>query len=336
MQADPKRFDNYRIFRVAIDSLKQLDALRDNSFYFIDEPSNVGQEVQVIIAPHQQSLFDGLIKRVALKSQLLVSNVQSLIDQEQRQELFRGSRYNVEAYHRVDEMYAWLDSLAVTYPKIVTRIKGGDTYQNRSIEGVKLSKNPNNPAIFIESNIHAREWLTSASTNWIINELLTSSDPEIQALLNNYNWYIFPVVNPDGYEYSHTDNRLWRKTRSPNGDDSECVGTDANRNFDSHWGGRGSSKDPCDNTYAGSSVFSEVEMRTLSQYAMSLKDEVKVYLAFHSAARMILSPWGHTSALPDNHDDLLAIMTTAYARLNAVHGTHYIFGNSCKTICKSI
>ena len=60
-----------------------------------------------------------------------------------------------------------------------------------------------NPAIFIESHIHAREWITSATATWFINELLTSSDPEVRQLANNYDWYILPILNVDGFVYSH-------------------------------------------------------------------------------------------------------------------------------------
>jgi murein tripeptide amidase MpaA len=28
-------------------------------------------------------------------------------------------------------------------------------------------------------------------------------------------WYIMPLLNPDGYEYSHTNDRMWRKNRTP-------------------------------------------------------------------------------------------------------------------------
>ena len=26
-------------------------------------------------------------------------------------------------------------------------------------------------------------------------------------------WYVAPLLNPDGYEYSHTNDRMWRKNR---------------------------------------------------------------------------------------------------------------------------
>lgn len=52
--------------------------------------------------------------------------------------------------------------------------------------------------------MHAREWIGPATNTYILNQLLTSTDPSIQEIAKNYNWYIFPVANPDGYEYTHT------------------------------------------------------------------------------------------------------------------------------------
>lgn len=56
----------------------------------------------------------------------------------------------------------------------------------------------------MESNIHAREWVTSATATWLLNELLTSIDPIIQALSNEYDWIIVPIVNVDGFVYTTT------------------------------------------------------------------------------------------------------------------------------------
>lgn len=64
--------------------------------------------------------------------------------------------------------------------------------------------NKGNPLIFIESNIHAREWVTSATATFFLNELLTSTDEKIKNLALNYDWVIVPVFNVDGFEYTHT------------------------------------------------------------------------------------------------------------------------------------
>ena len=58
------------------------------------------------------------------------------------------------------------------------------------------------PAIFLEGGIHAREWISPATVTFIIRELVTN--PAHAELLHMFDWIIVPIVNPDGYEYSHT------------------------------------------------------------------------------------------------------------------------------------
>lgn len=57
----------------------------------------------------------------------------------------------------------------------------------------------------IEGGIHAREWISPATVTYVINEFLTSTDPDVRAMAENIVWHIFPVVNPDGYVYTFTD-----------------------------------------------------------------------------------------------------------------------------------
>lgn len=71
-----------------------------------------------------------------------------------------------------------------------------------------------NPTIFIESTIHAREWVTVATATYFLNELLTSKDPAIVDLAQNYDWVIIPVFNVDGYTYTH--NRVSNKWAAKN------------------------------------------------------------------------------------------------------------------------
>ena len=59
--------------------------------------------------------------------------------------------------------------------------------------------------MFIEANIHAREWISSATATYLIYQLLTSTDPAMMDMAENIDWYIIPVLNVDGFSYSHTD-----------------------------------------------------------------------------------------------------------------------------------
>ena len=59
-------------------------------------------------------------------------------------------------------------------------------------------------------------------------------DPEATELVDRYDWYFLPLINADGYVYTWTEDRLWRKSRKPS-PGTGCVGTDLNRNFDFQW-----------------------------------------------------------------------------------------------------
>lgn len=66
---------------------------------------------------------------------------------------------------------------------------------------MKISSNvtKGKPIIFVDANIHAREWASNAVALNLITELIRTS-----RMLVAVDWYIIPMVNPDGYEYSRT------------------------------------------------------------------------------------------------------------------------------------
>jgi carboxypeptidase A len=140
-----------------------------------------------------------------------------------------------------------------------------------------------NRAIFIESNIHAREWITAATTTWMINELLRSTNAEAMDLASNIDWYFIPVLNPDGYEYTRHHNRNWRKTRSVQ--TPLCSGVDGNRNFAFNWmvpdenGNTGTSSSSCNDIFPGYTPFSEVETAALDQYLRKHHGKFDAYIA---------------------------------------------------------
>lgn len=119
-------------------------------------------------------------------------------------------------YHPLEEIYSFLDDMIAQHPA-ASNVQIGTSTEGRPIRGVLISYNTGNPGVVIEANTHAREWITSATATYIINEFLTSTDQEVRRIAESYDWYIFPCVNPDGFVFSHTNNRLWRKTRSRQG-----------------------------------------------------------------------------------------------------------------------
>ena len=113
--------------------------------------------------------------------------------------------------------------------------------------------------------------------------------------------------NIESTELSHMtifQDRLWRKNRYPT-PGSPCVGIDSNRNFGFNWGGEGSSGDPCSTTYRGSAPFSEAESSAVRDALSANSGRVKAFISVHSYASLWMTPFGHTSELPPDYDEMV-------------------------------
>ncbi|XP_068574574.1 carboxypeptidase A1-like [Cebidichthys violaceus] len=138
------------------------------------------------------------------------------------------------------EIYSFQDMLVAENPNLVSKIVIGQSYQGRPLNVLKFSTGgTNRPAIWIDTGIHSREWVTQPSGTWFAEKIVTDygRDPAVTAILNKMDIFVEIVTNPDGYYYSHNSNRMWRKTRKPN-PGSSCVGVDPNRNWDAGFGGK--------------------------------------------------------------------------------------------------
>ncbi|CAD6208967.1 GSCOCG00010780001-RA-CDS [Cotesia congregata] len=334
-----RRYDNYQVFRVVPKTTQQNNFLHEISeisgYSFWDGPHFVNSSADVMVSPKKLKEFKQLMNASGMECKVHIENVQDLMENEilSHNKLI-SAEFDWQSYHSLEEIYAWLDSLEKTYPDKVKVVVAGKTYEGREIKGVKVSFKKGNPGIFIEGNIHAREWITSATVTFILNELLTSQQTEVRELAEKHDWYIFPVFNPDGFAYTHDKvsviDRLWRKTRKPY--TKICYGSDPNRNWGYKWNQGGASSFPCAETYAGSSAFSDIETKTMSEYITSIGDKFFAYIAFHSYSQLLLFPYGHTTAHLDNHNELKAIGLKTIDALSKRYGTQYVTGNIAETI----
>merc|ERR1712043_85461 len=149
--------------------------------------------------------------------------------------------------------------------------------------------------IWMDSTIHAREWLATATNMNILDHMMKNygSDSDVSMMMNKYDWYFMPIVNPDGYKYSWTNDRYQRKNRRP----GSCDGEDLNRNYDYLWGTIGVSTNPCAQTYCGPSSGSEPETQAVQNHLRLLDSGIMTDLiglvSFHTYGYMFMHPRGH-------------------------------------------
>jgi len=179
--------------------------------------------------------------------------------------------------------------------------------------------------VWINGGQHAREWVGPSTVLYILEKLLTENtkDAVTTEILTKSQFVIVPLVNPDGYEYAWTNDRLWRKNRRNNGANS--FGVDLNRNWDIQWGGGGSSGDRNSDTYRGTAPFSEPESKVVSDYLKSnnLQKNIIAAIDFHSYSQLILRPYGYTNTNCPDEVRLKSLGATMATEIQKKYGLAY-------------
>jgi len=148
---------------------------------------------------------------------------------------------------------------------------------------------------------------------------------QLKKLVDDIEWHIFPVLNVDGYHFTHSGSRMWRKTRKPN-QGSSCIGTDPNRNWSFKWNSGGSSSDPCSEIFHGRSPFDNVEVKGMADYGTRLLPRLKGYIDYHAYGQLYMRPWGYTRDAPADEARLQSIGDAAAAAIPRSRGKTYRSG----------
>ncbi|HEV8265150.1 MAG TPA: M14 family zinc carboxypeptidase [Gemmatimonadales bacterium] len=187
-----------------------------------------------------------------------------------------GIRATLEAWAAADSLIH-LDSV-------------GASIEGRPILAVKVGPagdDPARPNVLFMATHHAREWVSTAMAMKLIRWLADSLGP---ALRDTRDLWVIPVENPDGYQYTFTNDRFWRKNRRPNADGT--FGVDPNRNYPAFWGADdlGSSAQPVAETYRGTGPASEPETQAVIAFHAAHPPVVSV--SYHTFSGLVLYPYG--------------------------------------------
>lgn len=233
--------------------------------------------------------------------------------------------YNV--YRTFEEIQDKIDLIVASYD-IATEIYLGNSYEGNQISGIKLSSGGSNkPAVFFNGCQHAREWISPMATIYLADFLCQNNETDVltQSILDSVDVYIVPVVNPDGYIYSHTDERYWRKNRQIN-ENSSCVGTDLNRNWDADWAGpESTSSDPCSDVYVGTQAFSATEAEVVKNYMEGIPN-LMGHVDIHSYSALVLGAWGYSNSESPDHAEIVELGNAMNNAMTNTHNYNFTFG----------
>ncbi|CAG7816110.1 unnamed protein product [Allacma fusca] len=326
------RFHGHEVLRVYPETQGEVSSLKVlGNLYDFWTPPRLNRPTDIQVGGGDKKALRDFLTKNGIKYEVMIDDLEQIINLERMSNVKGTNAFNLSAYNTLAEIHQFLDDISSQHPSLSEVIEIGKSTLGQPLRLIRIGANggTRKKAYWIDGGIHAREWISPAVTVWTINELLTNN-AKYSNLLEKVDFYILPVANADGYEFSRTSNRLWRKTRKNHSSIWGCIGADPNRNFDVHFGGSGTSSDKCSEIYRGPNAFSEPETAAMRDFIIarnSTTAEWKVYNSLHSYAQMILTPWGWTNALPDDYAKLRALGDRAAVALTAVHGTKYEVGS---------
>ncbi|KAK6317875.1 hypothetical protein J4Q44_G00111660 [Coregonus suidteri] len=340
-----KVFIGDQVIRVNVESEEQirfLRALEQDTYWDLDfwlHPVNTGIPVDIRVPYSSLYAVKDYLRAHNIQFSVMISNLQELLDEEKAEMeennmMERSSKsFNFGAYHPLETIYSWMDDLVAAHPNLVTKEQIGTSYEGRPMYVLKFSTGGDKrPAIWVDSGIHSREWVSQATGVWTANKIASDygTDASLTSLLKTMDIYLLILANPDGYVHSHTSNRMWRKTRSQNSG-STCRGVDPNRNWDAGFGGPGASTNPCSDSYHGPSPHSEIEVKNVVNLVKN-HGNFKSFISIHAYSQLLMYPYGYTCKDAFHAAELDSVGRSAVQKLSSLHGTTYKVGSICKII----
>uniref|UniRef100_A0A915Q092 Peptidase M14 carboxypeptidase A domain-containing protein n=1 Tax=Setaria digitata TaxID=48799 RepID=A0A915Q092_9BILA len=225
--------------------------------------------------------------------------------------------FDFNRYHSLEEYENYLEDVAKAFPSFVKLEIIGFTHEGRRLLALKLV------------------------TKY-------EKDPEITDYIDKLNFYILPILNPDGFVFSRTSTsdlvRHWRKNRAPENCTGTllfrknlcCEGVDLNRNYDFDF--RQTLypfNNPCSDEFQGPFPFSEPESRAVRDFitSINLRDKTDAVISLHTHGQMIILPYNHRrKTYPTDYAHLLAVAKKVKDEIKRMSAHEYNVGTAADMI----
>lgn len=239
-----KKYDDYQLWRISPKSKEDINYLEDFKMsteglkiHWLKGPSSKGAS-DVVVPPEFTEKFKDFLNENEIHFDVKNRDIQYAIQYENPRlnkrdqielEVINGHPLTWYRYHSYKDMQSFFGYLKRKFSENVELIQIGWSFEGRPLTIVKathhidssrLPKEPrsdsNKPAIFIQSGAESHEWLQIACTTFILNSIVNkmNGNDTTSKIIKSFDWFIMPVMNPDGYDFSHSYERLWQKTRS--------------------------------------------------------------------------------------------------------------------------
>ncbi|XP_018424396.1 PREDICTED: mast cell carboxypeptidase A-like [Nanorana parkeri] len=311
-----------------LDKRMKLDFWKPKSSHDIIPKSSVYFRAN---AEHSEAIVS-LLNKKGIKYKVVINNLQEAVENQFRKQ--GKYKRGLPRYHEWKEIAVWAYSISLNHPNLASLVTIGHTFEGNPMHVLKIG-NPKSAknSVFLECGIHAREWISPAFCQWFVNEAVeTYGQNEVMTkLLDNLIFHVLPVFNIDGYIFTWTSNRFWRKNRAPTPEEN-CFGIDLNRKFNSSWKNTGSYGNPCFQIYSGTGPESAPETKAVSTYIREHLSIMKAYLSFHSFSQLLMYPYAYTKELAPDHEELDKIAKAAVESLERLYNTSYKYGSIATTL----
>ncbi|EFE34076.1 uncharacterized protein ARB_07027 [Trichophyton benhamiae CBS 112371] len=207
----PFDYSGYKVIRVPTqkDNVKEVQRIiTDLNLDTWKYPKSEGQNADIVVPPSQISSF---MERISgMNIEMMHEDLGLSIRNETSFEAYSaGYAPDInwfKSYHSYQDHLSYLQDLQGLFRTRSEYVDAGKSHEGRTIPALHIwgsgGKN-SKPAIIFHGTIHAREWITTMVTEYMAWSFLSqyNKNADITSIVDNFDIWIFPIVNPDGMPF---------------------------------------------------------------------------------------------------------------------------------------